>query len=156
MKNRNLLIILLLASLSMVLGCFSVYQIASIEKASGPVFTAAPVPAGKAVVYFFRSDKFMMSKITIFISIPKEANNCFKMVKAGYYSYIANPGELTVSHSSTHDGNKEYTIDLEAGDVKYVKVDFNDDMLPKSFYQEIPADQALPEISKYRMIEPCK
>lgn len=156
MKHRNTLIVLAIVSLSMVVGCYSVYRIASVEKASGAVFTAAPVPAGKAVVHFFRSDKFMMSKITIFMSVPKAANNCFKMVKAGYYTFTTDPGKLTVSHASAHDGEKEYTIDMEAGEVKYVKVDFNDDFLPKSFYQEIPAAQALPEISKYRMIEPCK
>lgn len=150
MNQRNILILIVIASLSLVLGCATLPK-----SASGPVFKPVQVPAGKAAVYFFRSGKFMMSANSIFMSIPKAANNCFGMVTAGYWAYVTDPGELTVTHAA-RDGEKEYTIDLEAGDVKYVKVDFNDDMVPKTFYQEIPATQALPEISKYRMIEPCK
>jgi hypothetical protein len=150
MKYRYMVIALAIVSLALILGC------ATLPKtASGPAFKSVQLPAGKAVVYFFRSDKFMMSANSIFMSIPKAANNCFGMVTAGYYAYVTDPGELTVTHAA-RDGEKEYTIDIEAGDVKYVKVDFNDDMMPKTFYQEIPAAQALPEISKYRLIEPCK
>jgi len=89
------------------------------------------------------------------MSIPKAANNCFGMVTAGYYTWMTDPGKQTVSFAA-RDGEKDYTIDLKAGDVRYVKVDFNDDFAPKSFYLEVPADQALPEIAKYRMIEACK
>ena len=61
------------------------------KKASGPAFTTAQAPAGKAVVYFFRTDKFMMSANTIFMSLPKAANNCFGMVTAGYYPFVTDP-----------------------------------------------------------------
>jgi len=52
------------------------------KKTSGPVFTTAQAPAGKAVVYLFRTDKFMMSANAIFMSLPKAENNCFGMVTA--------------------------------------------------------------------------
>ena len=37
-----------------------------------------------------------------------------------------------------------------------MNVDISDDMVPKSFYQEIPAVQAKEEIGKYRLIEKYK
>ena len=136
MKHRSFVYVLALAVLTMGFGCASMPK-----KASGPVYTPAQVPPGKAVVYFFRTDKFMMSGNTIFMSLPKAANNCFGMVTAGYYPFIADPGKLTVS-SAARDGEKDFSIDLKAGDERYVKIDFNDDMAPKSTYQEIPAGQA--------------
>jgi len=150
MRNRLLPFVLLLALLASGFGCASMPK-----KASGPVFTPAQAPSGKAVVYFFRTDKFMMSGNTIFMSLPKAANNCFGMVTAGYYPFIADPGKLIVS-SAARDGEKDFAIDLKAGDERYVKIDFNDDMIPKSFYQEIPAGPAKEEISRYRLIEKCK
>jgi len=110
------------------------------------------------VVYFYRSDKFMMSGWTLFMSIPKEANNCFAMDTGGYYAHVADPGMLRVSQMNGHEGTDAvhtYRVTLNPGDVKYVKVDFTDDRLPKSVYEEVPEAQALPEISKYRMIDRC-
>jgi hypothetical protein len=151
MKHRQTLTAVVLALLfSGAFGCASLPK-----SAKGPVFTPVTVPAGKAVVYFFRTDKFAMSANTIFMSIPHAANNCFGMVTAGYYPFVTDPGSLTVS-SAARGGQKQFTIDLKAGDVKYVKVDFNSDFIPKTFYQEIAPAEALPEISQYRMIEACR
>jgi hypothetical protein len=96
----------------------------------------------------------MMSANTIFMSIPRNANNCFSMVTAGYYPYIADPGELEVLAAARH-GDRALTIDLKAGDVKYVKIDFNDNFMPTAEFTEFPANEALPEIQKYRMIDKC-
>jgi hypothetical protein len=150
MRSRLLILGFILAILVAGSGCAL-----TPKTASGLAFTNAAVPQDKAVVYFFRSDKFMMSANTIFLSIPMEANNCFAMVTAGYYPYIADPGKLRVLAAARH-GNKEFSIDLKPNDVKYVKIDFNSAFVPTAEFTEIPRDIALPEIQKYRLIDACK
>ncbi len=150
MKYRFHMIGLALGVLVLGLGCAVMPK-----TASGPAFAAAQVPEGKAVVYFFRTQKFMMSANTIFMSIPKAANNCFGMVPGGYYPYVTEPGRLTVGFAA-RDGEKDFTIDLKAGDARYVQVDFSDDLVPASFYKEIPEAEAAPKMSKYRTVSPCR
>jgi hypothetical protein len=121
------------------------------KSAKGPVFTEISTPPGKSVVYFFRPDKFMLSAKSIFMSIPKQANNCFAVNAGGYYPYVAEPGKLVVHTGS----NNEFTIDLSPGDVRYVKVDLNSTWGTDEF-EVVPAEKAIAEIKAYRLIDICE
>lgn len=121
------------------------------KSANGPIFTEISTPPGKAVVYFFRPDKFMMSAKSIFMSIPKQADNCFAVNAGGYYPYVAEPGKLVVSTGT----KKDFSIDLNSGDVKYVKVDL-DSTWGTTEFEEVPAEKATAEIKAYRLIDICK
>jgi hypothetical protein len=148
----------ILVTLVSTSGCYTVSKLIEYrpKSASGSVFTQPTIPQGKAVVYFFRPDRFMMSGRIISISVPHEANNCFSMAAAGYYPYIAEPGKLHVS-AVAHSGNADYNMYVKAGDIRYVKIDYDDSSLSvPAVFEEIPADKALPEIQKCRVVEPCE
>jgi len=127
------------------------------KSAKGDSFAKVAVPPGKAVVYFFRPDRFAMSANTIFMSIPHEANIACPMVTAGYHIYVGEPGTLTVSYA---EGGltpvvKKFTLELKDGDERYIKIDFGK-WGPVVEYEEIPADKALPIIAQYRLIGKCE
>jgi len=124
------------------------------KSAKGPVFTGISTPPGKAVVYFFRPDKFMLSARSVFMSIPKQADNCFAFNTGGYYSYVAQPGKLVVSAGAVGKP-QDFTFDLNPGDAKYVKVDL-DSTWGTLQIEEVSAEKAMAEIKAYRLIDICQ
>lgn len=149
MKSRLLVVGSLLAILFLVSGCAVMPK-----SAKGDSFAKVAVPPGKAVVYFFRPDRFAMSARTIFMSIPHEANIACPVVTAGYHIYVGNPGTLTVSYA---EGGlmKKFTLELKEGDERYIKIDFGP-WGPNVVHEEVAADTALPIIAQYRMISKCE
>jgi hypothetical protein len=158
MRSRLWIVGLILSTLLTLSGCYTASQLVEFrpKSASGSTFAPETVPEGKAVVYFYRPDRFMMSGRIISISIPHEAKNCFSMAKAGYYSYVTDPGKLHVS-AVAHSGNADYNLFVKVGDVRYVKLDYDDSQLScPAVFEEVSAEKALPEIKKCRVITPCE
>jgi len=129
------------------------------KSASGPVFVAEQVPPGKAVIYFYRPKAFALSARTVFLSIPKEADNCFAMVNNGYKGYVAGPGPVTIGAAEVGTGKafSDFSATLKAGETRYVTVKPE----PAGIggiavkFQEVPAGDALPEIKEFRLIDAC-
>lgn len=118
--------------------------------ANGPVFTPASVPEGKAVVYFYRPAQKLMSDYPFFMSIPESANNCYRLESGGYTAHVADPGKLVVAGVMT--SYKTVSLDLKAGDKRYVQVDISDDdAAPK----EVSAAEAEAQIAAMHGIETC-
>ncbi len=125
------------------------------KSATGPVFVAAQVPPDKAVVYFYRPHALELGARPVFLSIPKEADNCFSMVNSGYKAHVAAPGRLTVMGSVSGE-NVDFGLTLKAGETRYVKVQpKSSGFTPRADFQEISAGAALPEIRQFRLIDVC-
>jgi hypothetical protein len=124
------------------------------KSAKGPAFQQVSVPEGKAVVYFFRPKRFAMSATTIFMSIPTEADNCYAMYNKGYYAYVTDSGTLNILAAAT-GGQKEFSIELEPGDERFVQIKFGK-WGPKPEFKELTADEAGKLIAKTRLIDICK
>jgi hypothetical protein len=143
--NVLLMVVVLIAGF----GCASVPK-----SAKGPVFAPVSVPENQAVVYFFRPQRTAMSATTIFMSIPTEADNCYSMVNNGYYTHVADPGELKVFSAALRN-KKDYAIDLKPGESRFVQIGFGK-WGPVPEYEEIPADRALVMLAGNRLITTCK
>lgn len=124
------------------------------KHADGPAFSPVAVPPGNAVIYFYRPERVSMSATTNFMSIPLSADNCFAMVNGGYYAYITTPGKVTVGSAAMRSGMVSFSLDVIAGDVRYVDVSFG--WMPTPEYKEVAEARALQEITKLRQISVCE
>jgi hypothetical protein len=123
----------------------------SFIEAPGAQFTPKKALEGQAVVYFYRPAKRIMGDYPVFMSIPYEADNCFKMESGGYTVHFAAPGKLRVAGAMT--GWAEYNTELKAGDERWVRVEFNDDEKPAM--TEVAASVGRSEVRENREIETC-
>src|SRR5262245_32447564 len=62
--------------------------------ASGPVFTRTVPTGGRGVVHIYRPSSVSDGTRTIYLSVPREAGNCFALENEGYLSYEAEPGVI--------------------------------------------------------------
>ena len=122
----------------------------SFVNAKGPQFAGAPVPQGKAVVHFYRPAQKVMSDYAFFMSLPENANNCYRLESGGYVSHVSDPGKLTVAGAML--SYKRMSFDLKAGEERFVEVDIVDD---DAALREVPSGEAKPKIAITRGIETC-
>lgn len=97
-----------------------VVLIASGCAATGKPFEPVALPAAdanKAVVYIYRPSAFAGSAISYTVNANKTP--LFKLVNGGYYPYVTNPGEVEIWAET--EAKSSVTLDLKAGDRKYVK-----------------------------------
>ena len=120
------------------------------QKAPGAPFSETKPPPGKAVIYFYRPTQKIMSSYPFFMSLPESANNCFRLESGGYMPFVTDPGSITVAGAMV--SYKKMTIDVKAGDEKYVEVDVvDDDAAPK----EVSASEGRARIAEMKGIETC-
>lgn len=122
----------------------------SFQKAPGPQFTSATIPADKAVIHFYRPPQKVMSDYPLFMSLPESANNCFRLESGGYTSFVTEPGKVTIAGAMVSYLTKTY--ELKAGEERYVQVDIVDD---NAQLNEVPADQGKAKIASMHGIETC-
>ena len=85
----------------------------------GPVYTpVASVPQDKAVIYIYRSPSFVGGAVSYDVH-DGENGVVTSLPNGGYYPYIRSPGEVEIWAKT--ESKSSVTLDLKAGDVKYVK-----------------------------------
>lgn len=126
------------------------------RKAEGGAYALEAVPSGKAQVVFYRPSAFMLRGRDVFLSIPKEANNCHAMVNAGFWVHVASPGRLNVVGSVAGE-EVDFFIDLKEGETRYVKViPYEAGFLQiVARFEEVPAQAATGEVAPLRRIDVC-
>lgn len=118
--------------------------------APGAAFVASPANPAKATVYFYRPAQKIMSDYPFCMSLPESANNCFRLESGGYTTYVGDPG--TVKFAGMMLTYRTLTLDLKAGDERYVEVKIEDD---NADWAEVPAAEAKPKLAETRGIEHC-
>ena len=78
---------------------------------------AAAVPSDKATVYVYRPSRF--AGAAAFFTVNAGEKPIAKLYNGGYFAYTATPGELELWAAT--ESKSSVTLDLKAGDVKYVK-----------------------------------
>jgi hypothetical protein len=106
--QRVLVTLLLAAAAVLQYGC------ANLGKKFEPV--AAPA-ADKATVYVYRPSAFAGGGA--FYTVHAGEKPIAKLYNGGYFVHTASPGELEIWAST--ESKSSVTLDLKAGDVKYVK-----------------------------------
>jgi hypothetical protein len=120
---------------------------------SGPVYTPAQVPGGKAVIYFYRPAQFTLKGRTIFMAFPGYQHS-HAMINEGYFPLVVNPGTIVVNAVGTDLKPVPFKIDVKKGDERFVIVRFADTLslgVPAE-YQEVPAAKGKGEIIKCTLI----
>lgn len=131
--------------------CIALTGCPSFVKAPGPRFSQLAPPRGKAIVYFYRPAKKIMSDYPVFMSIPESADNCYRLESGGYTAFVGHPGVVTVAAAMTD--YVRFTLDLRSGEERYVKVEFVDD---KPVLHEVSAEAARPDIAETLGIVRCE
>lgn len=119
-------------------------------KAPGPAYSPATVPAGKAVIYFYRPAEKIMSDYPFFMSLPESANNCFRLESGGYAAFVTDPGKITVAGMMTK--YQTLTYDVKAGEERYIEIAIVDD---EAAPREVQAAEGKSKISQTQGIETC-
>lgn len=118
----------------------------------GPAFSAASVPAGKAIVYLYRPKSFMMSARTIFLALPTSEKS-YAMVNGGYFPLIVDPGRIEVAAVGADAKATRLELDAQAGVEEYVRVTFNSlALVPNAELEVVPASQGKSEIQGCTLI----
>ena len=121
-------------------------------KATGQPFSTVGAVKDKAIVYFYRPAQRFMSDYAFFMSIPETENNCFKVASGGYWAHVADPGTLNVMGALTPSNYVRVSLDLKAGDERYVEIDIRDD---KAVATEVSPAEAKSKIGATRQGEVC-
>lgn len=110
MKNKMVRLMILAGSMLVMSGCASL----------GPQFQAVnAVPSGKSLVYIYRTPKFAGSGVSF--KIHHNDKVVTTLYSGGYYPYITSPGEVEIWAKT--ESKASVTLDLKAGETKYVKGD---------------------------------
>lgn len=119
----------------------------------GPAFIPASLPAGKALLYFYRPARFSLSGRTIFMAFPG-SDKSYAMVNRGYYPLIVGPGSVEVAGIGTDLKPVYFKTDAKEGTEIYVRVEFDDSMSLNhaAKFQLVPAAEATSEIRDCTMI----
>jgi hypothetical protein len=109
MRIQKLGIILVLA-----IAAVTQYGCANLGKQFEPV---ASMAADKATVYVYRPSRWAGGGV--FYTVNAGSAPIAKLYNGGYFPYTASPGELELWAQT--ESKSSVTLDLKAGDVKYVK-----------------------------------
>ena len=109
MNKAKISLLLLLGVLAMTqFGC------ASLGKPYEPV---ASIASDKAVVYIYRPSSFVGAAVSY--TVNAGTTPVVKLYNGGYFPYVTGPGELELWAQT--ESKSAVTLDLKAGDRKYVK-----------------------------------
>jgi hypothetical protein len=100
----------LMLAVTMAFGCAT----------KGPAFSkiaTADIPAGKGVVYVYRPSGFVGAAVSY--DIWRGNEKLGYLVQGGYFTYLANPGELELTAKT--EARASLTLDVRAGQEHYVK-----------------------------------
>lgn len=124
---------------------------------TGPAYTRADVPAGKAVIYLYRPASFTLSKRTIFMAFPDDKHS-YSMTNGGYYPLIVSPGTVFINAVGTDIKPVLFKIDIKKGEERFVVVRFASTLalLVPAEFEEVSEAAGRKEISKCSLISRSK
>ena len=109
MKNKLVRTLILAASVMLMTGCAATL---------GPQFeSVTAVPSGKALIYIYRTPKFVGSAVGFDIHHGDKVIT--HLASGGYYPYITDPG--TVELWAKTEAKSSVTLHVRAGETRYVK-----------------------------------
>mgnify|MGYP001559627447 CR=1 FL=1 len=135
-----------------LVGCGPALQVA-FEK-------VAPIPEGRGMLYIYQDP---LDPYSDRIDIQINGKDVSTLRPRGYFSYVVNPGEVTLAGTKKFSmiSGPSITLDVNAGQVRYVKlyrdwgrVRSSDDGSKRGWYHlvEIPVLRAEKEIIECRLV----
>ena len=128
--------------------------------ATGPAYVAEPemnVGSDKALVYIYRPSAFAGSAVTYDVHVgPVEDDKAIVELKnGGYFPYYTTPGEIDFWAKT--ESTSSVTLDLKAGDVKYIKGVVNMGfVVGRPELVEVSAEQGQADLAETKRLEPAK
>lgn len=117
--------------------------------ASGPPFQKInEIPAGKGLVYIYRPSVMHGAALVPYVVINKL--NAIPLKTGGYYPYLSDPGEITIS--VTHTAKRSITINVTAGETYYVKAGTIFMGLGVPYIESVSAELGLSELSNCKRL----
>jgi hypothetical protein len=122
--------------------------------ASGPAFKPVdPIPAGKGVVYIYRSSSLVGA--AVYGTATADKTPLTKVKNGGYFPYVGNPGPVHFEVST--EATNEADVTVEAGKEKYLKTTIGMGFAVGHLkFSEVSPEIGKAEISECKLLDPIQ
>ena len=159
---------MVMAGILFLSGCASLGQTSSSTLVStlGSDFQADKIPAGKAVVYIYRSSPSgglaggFAADVNIPFNVKANGKVITRLVQGGYYAYITEPGQIEfTAQESEYSGSLaaklpfSITVDAKVDQTYYFKGAHSHGFIPKLSLVSVSSEVGIKEIVNCKLIK---